>query len=80
MLAGINKWWVEFLYSQEMQQISLLHLWYTLKDWWSYRPRIIHCAFCKAPMWWNGKKEGAYCGQECAYMGPLLEESEELPF
>jgi len=80
MLATINKWWTEFSYGQEMQHDSLFHFWACLKRWIAYRPRIIRCAFCEAPMWMNGEKGPTYCGPDCAYMDGVPREEDELPF
>jgi hypothetical protein len=80
MLAVLNKLWVEFRYSQEMQYSSLYHFWLSLRQWWSYRPRIIHCAFCDRPMWGNSGEGPTYCSPECAHYDGVPQETEELPF
>lgn len=83
MLAKANKLWIEFLYSQEMKHDSLFQFWASLKTWWAYRPRIVRCAFCNTPMWWNGARDDdVYCGPDCAYYGPQAKwvDEDELPF
>ena len=82
MIASANKWWTEFVYGQEARHDSLLQFWNCLKMWIAYRPRIVECAFCGIPMWWNGKRDTVYCGPDCAYYGPQLTEykEDELPF
>lgn len=82
MLARISKIWIEFQYAQETRHNSLFHFWGCLEQWWACRPRVVHCAFCGVPMWWNGTGDDVYCGPDCATYGPLAErvDEDELPF
>ena len=80
MLAIINKWWIEFQYSQEEQYDSLCHFLACLKRWWGWRPRIVGCAFCKRRIWVNSDEGPTYCSPDCAYHDGVPQEIEELPF